>query len=328
MEEAIFVLVLLGIVSLIMMVVVAAVAGVAALCGASFPPVFLNGLWSLLLPPLFILYGWLYGRDRVVVNRVEIPSAGLPDAFDGYRIVHISDLHLRSFRGRDEVLRRIVDMVNAEHPDIIVFTGDLVTETPEEIPHFTGELSRMRAADGVLSVMGNHDYCPYNDWNSMEERMAAVAQVRESEKGLGWNLLDDDSFVVRRPSAAGEDSIAVIGVENISAMKQFETHGDLGKAMKGTGNCFKILLSHDPTHWRHEVTGKTDIALTMSGHTHNAQFSFMGLEPSRLVFRENSGLYRDGEQYLYVNDGLGETMFPARIGVPAEITVLTLRKGR
>lgn len=325
MEEAIFVLVLLGIISLVAIAAVAAVAGIAALFRVPFRSVFLNGLWVLLLPPALFLYGWLAGRDAVVVNRVEISSGRLPSSFDGYRVVQISDMHLRSFRGRDEVLRRIVDSVNAQHPDIVAFTGDLVTTVPDEIPHFVEELSRLEAADGIFSVMGNHDYCPYNDWDSPEEREEAVALVRRHEMELGWRLLDDASFILRRPSAAGVDSLAVTGVENISAMRQFETHGDLGKALEGTGSCFKILLSHDPTHWRYGVTGREDIVLTLSGHTHNAQFKFLGLEPSRLLYRENSGLYREGEQYLYVNDGLGETMFPARIGVPAEITVFTLR---
>ena len=159
--------------------------------------------------------------------------------------------------------------------------------------------------------------------------MAAVAEVRRQEKALGWRLLDNGHLELVRSGAGENDTISVIGVENVSAMPRFESYGDLSGAMQGAGGEFKILLSHDPTYWRAGVLGRTDIDLTLSGHTHNAQFSFLGFEPSRLVFSENSGLYMEkvvsGIQYLYINDGLGETIFPARIGVPPEITVITLR---
>ena len=341
--EFIFVLVVLGITSIAIALVLLVVAGISALLGASFRSVFLHGLWALALPPIFILHGWLIGRNQITVNRLEIHSVDIPASFDGYRIVHISDLHLRSFKNRSRILAGTVDKINAEKADLIVFTGDLVTYRPDEIPPFEKILSGLTANDGVISVMGNHDYCPYNDWKSESERRKAVEEVRAMEKVLGWQLIDNANITIRRSGPHGTDSISVIGVENISAMKQFETYGDLGKAMSGASGNFKILLSHDPTHWRAEVLGRTDIDLTLSGHTHNAQCRILGLEPSRLVFRENSGLYSSEAlpssavpehgphhisgrtQYLYVNDGLGETMFPARIGVPAEITVLILR---
>lgn len=166
---------------------------------------------------------------------------------------------------------------------------------------------------------------------SDSQQQAATDKVRESERRIGWNLLDNSniSLVRRSPDGNSDDILSVIGVENISAMKQFESHGDLKKAMSGAEGQFKILVSHDPTHWRVEVLGKTDIGLMLSGHTHNAQLRLLGLEPSRLVFKENSGLYTEdtvnGRQYLYVNNGLGTGWFPARIGVKAEITVFTLR---
>ena len=176
--------------------------------------------------------------------------------------------------------------------------------------------------------MGNHDYCPYNRWNSAEEQAEAVREVRERETRLGWTLLDDRNVRLERNG----DGISLIGVQNISSVRQFASHGNLAKAMRGADSDFKILLSHDPTFWRAGVLGLTDIDLTLSGHTHNAQLKLLGWEPGRLVFRENSGLYSEetasGEQYLYVNDGLGETMFPARIGVPGEISVITLRRKR
>ncbi len=332
MQEIIFVSIILGMISIAMLLVILAVAGLSALCGASFTAVFLKGLWVLLIPPAVILYGSLYGRDRISVNTVEISSDRIPVSFDGYRIVHLSDMHLRSFRNRAKVLGRIIEHVDAQKPDLIVFTGDLVTTEPAEVTPFVDSLRSLAAPDGVLSVMGNHDYCPYNDWKTAEERDSAVAEVRAREHEIGWKLLGNSHVDIARTGAEGPDTISVIGVENISAMKQFESRGNLEKAAAGADGSFKVLLSHDPTHWRAGVLGHTDIDLMLSGHTHNAQCRILGLEPSRLVFRENSGLYAEnagcGTQYLYVNDGLGETMFPARIGVPAEITVIVLRSGR
>ena len=329
--EILFVAIALVFVSVIILLILLLVAGISSAFGAGFQTVFVNGLWVLLLPPVIVLAGYLFGRNSLAVNHIEVGSESVPPAFDGYRIVQISDMHLRSFRDRPEVLLKIIGRINAENPDLIVFSGDLVTTHPDEILPFVDMLGRLQAEDGVVSVMGNHDYCPYNKWESDTERMAAIDTVRCRERRLGWNLLDNAHIDLVRTDLSGRsrDPITVIGVENISAMKQFETHGDLWKAAEGAGGSFKILVSHDPTHWRAEVLGKTDIGLTLSGHTHNAQLRLLGLEPSRLVFKENSGLYTEetafGRQMLYVNDGLGTTLFPARIGVKAEITVFVLR---
>ena len=329
--EILFVAIALVFVSVIILLILLLVAGISSAFGAGFQTVFVNGLWVLLLPPVIVLAGYLFGRNSLAVNHIEVGSESVPPAFDGYRIVQISDMHLRSFRDRPEVLLKIIGRINAENPDLIVFSGDLVTTHPDEILPFVDMLGRLQAEDGVVSVMGNHDYCPYNKWESDTERMAAIDTVRCRERRLGWNLLDNAHIDLVRTDLSGRsrDTISVIGVENISAMKQFETHGDLWKAAEGAGGSFKILVSHDPTHWRAEVLGKTDIGLTLSGHTHNAQLRLFGLEPSRLVFKENSGLYTEetafGRQMLYVNDGLGTTLFPARIGVKAEITVFVLR---
>lgn len=329
--EILFVAIALVFVSVIILLILLLVAGISSAFGAGFQTVFVNGLWVLLLPPVIVLAGYLFGRNSLAVNHIEVGSESVPPAFDGYRIVQISDMHLRSFRDRPEVLLKIIGRINAENPDLIVFSGDLVTTHPDEILPFVDMLGQLKAEDGVVSVMGNHDYCPYNKWESDTERMAAIDTVRCRERRLGWNLLDNAHIDLVRTDLSGRsrDTISVIGVENISAMKQFETHGDLWKAAEGAGGSFKILVSHDPTHWRAEVLGKTDIGLTLSGHTHNAQLRLLGLEPSRLVFKENSGLYTEetafGRQMLYVNDGLGTTLFPARIGVKAEITVFVLR---
>lgn len=278
--ELVFVLVSLAAVSLVFILLISVAAGIAALCGIPFSTVFVKGLWLLVIPPATVLCGWLVGRNRVIVNEVVINTERIPASFDGYRIVHISDMHLRSYRHRVKALSSVVGRIGSLKPDLVAFSGDLVTNSPFEIDPFIPILSRLDAKDGVVSVMGNHDYCPYNDWDSEAEMEAAVERVRSMERQMGWNLLDDAFVRITR----GRDSITVAG-----------------------------------------VAGHTDIDLTLSGHTHNSQLRIFGLEPSRLVFRENSGLYRDGGQYLYVNDGLGETMFSARIGVPPEITLITLR---
>lgn len=325
MMEAVFVLVALLFSSLVVLLAVLLLSALACIFGASFATVFRCGLWLLLLPPLCILYGWLIGRERCVVREAGIASPEIPAAFDGYRIVQISDLHLRSFRNRPKSLSRMVAEINALHPDLVVFTGDLVTSRPDEVAPLADILADISAADGVYSVMGNHDYCPYNDWESVAAQEAAIAEIRRWHSRLGWTLLDNANVTLRR----GADAVSLIGTENISAMRQFVSRGDLGKAMEGAEADFKILLTHDPTFWRSGVLGATDIGLTLSGHTHNAQLKLLGWEPSRLIFKENSGLYCEvtgaGRQYLYVNAGLGETMFPTRIGVPAEITLVTLR---
>lgn len=324
--EAVFVLVALLFSSLVILLAVLLVSALACVFRASFAMVFRYGLWLLVLPPLCILYGWLIGRERCVVKEVEIASPELPAAFDGYRIVQISDLHLRSFQGRPRSLERMLSKIGELNPDVVMFSGDLVTSSPDEIAPLAEILCGISAPDGVYSVMGNHDYCPYNRWESASEQAAAIAGVRRWERELGWRLLDNENVKLCRCGS----EISLIGVENISVMPQFPSRGDLGRALEGADTDFKILLSHDPTFWRQGVLGATGIDLTLSGHTHNAQLKLFGWEPSRLFFKENSGLYSErtdvGVQYLYVNDGLGETMFPARIGVPAEITLLTLRR--
>ena len=220
MEELVFVLIFLAVTCVAITIILLAVAGLAALCGGAFLTVFVKGLWALLLPPALVLYGWLIGRDRIAVNTVEIVSEDIPESFDGYRIVHISDMHLRSFRNRTGVLFGIVDRINALRPDLIAFTGDLVTSHPSETEPFMDALRRLEAADGVLSVMGNHDYCPYNDWSSEQEMLEAVDTVRARERRLGWKLLDDAHIDIARQGTGKTDIISVIGVEKISAMRR------------------------------------------------------------------------------------------------------------
>lgn len=298
-----------------------AVAGLLALCGITFKKAFLWGLLALLLPVLMLLYGALIERNRCRVVPVELAFEDLPEAFDGYQVAQISDWHLRSYRKRPEALRKAVSAINGTGADLIVFTGDLVTLSPEEMDGFEQVLSSLRAPDGVCSILGNHDYLLYGPFDSSAARQEALDTLIAQERALGWDLLIDGHRIIAR----GVDSIAVIGVGNWSASRHFPAKGDLARASEGTDGLWRIVLSHDPTHWDAQIVGH-DYPLTLSGHTHAIQFSLFGWCPSKYVFKQYRGLYSAGNQYLYVNPGLGETIFPARIGVIPEITLLTLRK--
>lgn len=300
----------------------AAVAGIVSLLGgARFRTVFLWGLMSLIIPVVAITYGTLLERNWYQVKEVAIESPSLPESFDGFTIAQVSDIHLRSFSNRPESLRKAVERINALNPDIVCFTGDLVSMDVSEMNGFEDILKGTKAP--VYSVLGNHDYHIYaGKKGEVDDSIigAKVEELKRREKALGWHLLLNRNEIISR----GSDSLAVIGVENTSASSHFPSHGDLQAAMEGTDGCFRILLSHDPTHWDMEIKGK-DIPLTLSGHTHAIQFSLLGWCPSRYLFKQYRGLYSEGGQSLNVNIGLGETIFPARIGTRPEITLLTLR---
>lgn len=277
------------------------------------------GLVALCL--VVIAYGNLVGLYRTTVKEVTFTHEQVPAAFDGYRIVQISDLHVSTFERHPERLQQTIDKINALRPDLICFTGDLVSMTTDEVTPFVEILRSLRAKDGVISVLGNHDYATYVHSFSEEQKAQAVARLIETERNvLGWNLLLNESQMLVRDG----DTLSVLGSENqscggngISPIKR----GNLAQALSGTGG-FRVLLTHDPTHWRGEVLG-TDIPLTLSGHTHAAQFRIFGWTPARWIYPDSDGLYTEGSQSLYVNTGIGCTV-PFRVGVPQEITVITL----
>ena len=293
------------------------VSGVVRLTAkVQFKKVFLWGLLSLAVPPAVIGYGILVERNRFEIKEVEIEFDNLPKSFDGYRIVHISDIHARSFSRRTDQLEKAVEIINGLESDLIAFTGDLITLVPEEIDCIASSLKALEASDGVVSVLGNHDYGTYADTSGI-----LLQELIDREAALGWDLLLNEHKVLRRDV----DSIVVIGVENTSSSHFVPSNGDLNKAAAGTEEAFRIVLTHDPMHWESEILGH-DYALTLSGHTHAMQLSIFGWSPSSLIFRHSNGLYTEGAQHLYVNAGLGETIFPARIGARPEITLITLRK--
>ena len=300
----------------------AAVSGILAWVSCiTFKRAFLKGLLLLLFPPLVMAYGAWIGRERPQVREVEIRFEGLPESFDGYRLVHISDIHARSYAARRESLQRAVDMINGLKPDLITFTGDLITLDATELDPVNEILRKLKSEDGIMSVVGNHDYGIYADPSDKSSSRRILSEVIEEEERMGWNVLMDDNRIIKR----GQDSIAVIGVQNTSPSRHFPSKGNLRKASVGTEGMFRILLTHDPMHWEAEILGK-DYPLTLSGHTHAMQFSIFGWSPSSLIFKEYRGLYTKDDQHLYVNIGLGETILPFRIGTRPEITLITLKK--
>ena len=268
-----------------------------------------------------MLYGLLCGWKQLTVKNVDLTFDNLPVEFEGYRIAHLSDLHVGSYGSNATFLEQVVRRVNDEQPDIVVFTGDLINTTPTEIVPFEQTLSHLHAKDGVMAVMGNHDYCLYGFNERPANPRDGIRQVVEAERRMGWQVLLNEHRLVRR----GDAQIAVVGVEN-TGKPPFPEIGDLRGAMKGLpDSIFKILLSHDPSHWRMEVLPDTDLPLMLAGHTHAAQLKIGSWSPSQWLYKEWGGLYRQDKQYLYVSEGAGGTI-RFRLGATPEIVVLTLHK--
>ncbi len=283
------------------------------------------GIVIALIPFLAVIYGVAIGRfDFQVINK-KIEFTTLPASFNGFRIVHISDLHIGSFYGHKDRVRHAVKIINEQKPDMIVFTGDLVNNFTAEIDDFIDILAEMNAPYGMYSILGNHDYGDYYQWESEAEKEQNMVDMIAVQKQIGFRLLMNewDSVVIK-----GE-RIAVIGVENWGE-PPFPQYGDLEEASKGTGKFpFRILLTHDPSHWDAEVLVENGIDLSLAGHTHGMQFGienrFIRWSPSKLQYPRWAGLFEENGQFLYVNRGLGYVAFPGRIGMPPEITVIELR---
>lgn len=256
------------------------------------------------------------------VNRHTFKSADLPKAFDGYKIVQISDLHLGTFVFHPKTVSKIVRAVNAEDADLVAFTGDLVNFDSNEIEPFRKDLAAIKAKDGVVAVMGNHDYLMYVKFKGDPGNARHIATLQNEERAAGWKLLLNSHTTVRR----GNDSIVVAGSEN-DGKKPFPTRGDLGKALQGTAKgSFKLLLTHDPSQWRRKVLPQTDIQLTLSGHTHAGQVKILGRSPSEIAYKEWNGLYYSGGRAIHVSSGLGEALVPLRLGAEPCIDVITLKR--
>ena len=293
---------------------------IAVASNITFKKAFTTGLLALFIPPLVMAYGAWIGRERPQLKEVELRLENLPESFDGYRLVQISDIHARSYANRQKSLQRIVGIINNQNPDLIAFTGDIITLDASELESIKEILKELKAKDGIVAVVGNHDYGIYSDPAHKRPSGEILSDVIKEEKTMGWNVLMDENMKISR----NQDSIAVVGVQNTSPSRHFPSKGKLNKASEGTEGMFRILLTHDPMHWEAEILSK-DYPLTLSGHTHAMQFSLLGWCPSRYIYKQYRGLYSEGQQHLYVNIGLGETILPFRIGTPPEITLITLR---
>ena len=279
------------------------------------------------VPLVTLTYGMVRNAYRYRRFAVDVPIQDLPPGLEGLKIVQISDIHSGSWT-RSTPLHDAVDMVNREEGDIVVFTGDLVNNRSEEMLPYIDIFKQIRGKHGVYSILGNHDYGDYVDWPSDAAKAANMEQLYDIHTRLGWDLLRDE----HRKLDINGHRLALIGIENWSAILRFPKYGHLDVAAAGTDDCdCKVLLSHDPTSWDALIRPEyADIDLTLSGHTHGFQF---GIEipgfrwsPSQYIYEQWAGLYRQGKQTLYVNRGLGFLGYPGRVGILPEVTVLTLRR--
>jgi len=294
--------------------------GINKISGLKIPHATISALPALAMLG-YILFGAIKGKENFKVREVTFTSANLPEEFDGYRVMQLSDIHSGSWKGNPKALKKAIDLCNRQNADLALFTGDLVNSRSDELLEFTEIFSELKAKDGVYSVLGNHDYGTYVKWNSEADRIANIDSLIARENRMGWRMLNNSHTIIRR----GNDSIAVIGVEN-SGRPPFPDYARLKEASAGTEGMFQILMSHDPTHWRRQILPESDIELTLSGHTHDMQITFFGLSVSSFIYPEHNGMYMEGERGLYVNIGLGHVLFPMRLGAWPEITVITLKK--
>ena len=271
-----------------------------------------------------LVYGF-NNKYRYQVKKVPLSFDNLPGAFKGLKIVHISDIHSGSFMDKEAVVRG-VQKIMKQKPDLILFTGDLVNDRAVEMKEYVEVFSQLHAPLGVFSILGNHDYGDYVRWESRDTKMQNLENLKQVHGQLGWRLLMNEHIVLEKNG----DKIALLGIENWSAKGNFPKYGRLNEAYTGAENYpFKILMSHDPSHWDGEVISKyQDIDLMLSGHTHGMQF---GVEvpgfrwsPVQYIYKQWAGLYEKEKQKLYVNRGFGFIGYPGRVGILPEITVIEL----
>ena len=281
----------------------------------------LVGVVMVVLNWYVLFYGSFVGFKQITVREVTYESAELPEAFDGYRIVHFSDAHIGTYIGGWEyMLQQVVDTINAQNADMVVFAGDLQNRQPQEIQPFVGVLSGIKAKDGVFSVIGNHDYADYIEASALI-KAANEMETRRLEKLMGWQLLVNEHKVIRRES----DSIVIAGLDNDGDGKKFPQRGDVGKALKGVSDsAFVVIAEHDPTCWRRKILPRSKAQLTLSGHTHAMQFMIGNWSPASFVYKEWGGLFYEGNRAINVSTGVGG-FIPFRFGVPGEIVVIELR---
>ncbi len=271
-----------------------------------------------------LLYGSFIGFNKLEVNRQTYTSPAIPKAFDGYKIALLSDAHVGSYTDRNAyVLKRAIDSINAQHPDLIVFTGDLQNTQPQDIYRHADVLSSLKAKDGVYSILGNHDYGDYICGNTARK----VANCRETislERQFGWTVLQNEHRYINRDKS----SIVIAGMENDGDGIRFPQKGDVKKTLKGTNDGdFILMLEHDPSSWRRKIIPDGRAQLTFSGHTHKMQFSLFGWCPMTLSGKEVNDWYTEGNQSLFVTAGLGG-LIPFRFGATGEVVIFTLHSAQ
>lgn len=290
---------------------------------------FVHKMWVRLIAVVPVLFGWLVflygtyvGFYQFEVRRVELAFDDLPPAFDGYKIVQWSDAHVGTLTGhRQQILQQAIDSINAQKADLVVFTGDLQNKQSKEIEPHRELLASIKAKDGVVSVLGNHDYPLYYTDADEFERYADYGRRCSVDHDLGWHLLRNDHITICR----GEDHIIVAGMEDDGEGKRFPQLGDIQETLWGVSRSeFVVMLEHDPSAWRRKILPHSHTQLTLSGHTHAMQFALFGWSPITLLYKESWGLYRMGQRAIYVSKGLAGVA-PIRFGTPGEIVVITLK---
>ena len=285
----------------------------------------LVGLFSGFLPFFVIAYGVFSAVYRFKVHHIKIEHEELPEAFKGLRIVQISDIHLGSFNHKYHVFDRAIKLINKLEPDFIFFTGDLVNNFAWELKGWNSTFNQLSAKKGKYAVLGNHDYGDYSEWDSPEAKQENADAIKDFLKDIEFKLLLNEAQIIE----INNEHIAIVGVENWGT-PPFKQYGDLQKALAQVMHVpFKVLLSHDPTHWTEEVLKDTNIALTLSGHTHGMQAGIQlknsNWSPIKYKYQHWAGLYTEGNQNLYVNRGLGWLGFPGRLGMRPEISCIDFK---
>ena len=283
------------------------------------------GLGLASLPFFSLNFGMIWGKNNIKVLKYTLFFDDLPSSFDGYQLTQISDIHAGNITSLNN-LEHTIKLINSQNSDVIFFTGDLVNNEAVELTPWINTLSKLKSKDGIYSILGNHDYGDYRSWPSENEKIDNFNKIKQYQKDIGFELLTNDSKYIKR----GIHKLAIVGVENWG--NDFRKYGDLSKASeKIQSKDFKILLSHDPTHWQKKVLiDNTNYQLTLSGHTHGGQFGIeipghVKWSPVSWRYKYWAGIYKEKNKYLNVNRGLGTTAVPGRLGVWPEITVITLK---
>jgi len=279
------------------------------------------------IPFTSLLYGMYKGKYNYKVLKYALEFDDLPDAFDGFQITQISDIHSGSLDNVEKI-EYGVDLINQQKSDVILFTGDLVNNKADEMDPWIDTFKKLKAKDGKFSILGNHDYGDYVDWESADAKVQNLKKLENAHQQLGFDLLLNENRTLEK----NNERIALVGVENWGA-GGFKKAGDLKIASTGIeSKDFKILMSHDPSHWEHEVkNNKTHYHLTLSGHTHGMQFGieipgWIKWSPVKWRYKYWAGIYEEAGRFINVNRGFGFLAYPGRVGIWPEITVITLKK--